>query len=148
LYDLDMIPRHLKPTLDRLAASFPILAMTGPRQSGKTTLARACFPDHAYVNLENPDERAFARDDPKGLLARFPEGAIFDEAQGWPDLFSWLQGMVDEERVPGRFVLTGSQQFGLLAGITQSLAGRVGNRPPPAALRRRALRVVLGAAGA
>jgi predicted AAA+ superfamily ATPase len=126
LYDLDTIPRHLKPTLDRLAARFPIVAMTGPRQSSKTTLARACFPDHAYVNLENPDERAFARDDPKGFLARFTEGAIFDEAQRWPDLFSWLQGMVDEERVPGRFVLTGSQQFGLLAGITQSLAGRVG----------------------
>ncbi len=71
-------------------------------------------------------ERAFAEEDPRGFLARFADGAIFDEAQRWPDLFSWLQGMVDERRSPGRFILTGSQQFGLLSGVTQSLAGRVG----------------------
>lgn len=121
-----MIPRQLQGTLHRLAAAFPIVAITGPRQSGKTTLARALFADRPYVSLEDPGERAFALEDPKGFLARFAQGAVFDEAQRWPDLFSWLQGMVDAERVPGRFVLTGSQQFGLLADISQSLAGRVG----------------------
>lgn len=121
-----MIPRLLSTTLRRLAASFPIVAVTGPRQSGKTTLSRAIFADKPYVSLEDPTEREFALEDPKGFLVRFSRGAIFDEAQRWPDLFSHLQGMVDEDRVPGRFVLTGSQQFGLLSGVTQSLAGRVG----------------------
>lgn len=121
-----MLPRAITPTLKRLAAGFPVLAITGPRQSGKTTLARAQFADKPYVSLEDPIERAFAGDDPRGFLARFPEGAVFDEAQRWPDLFSHLQGLVDADRRPGRFVLTGSQQFGLLAGVTQSLAGRVG----------------------
>ena len=121
-----MLTRSITPTLIRLAAGFPVLAMTGPRQSGKTTLARHQFADKPYVSLEDPIERAFANDDPRGFLARFPEGAVFDEAQRWPDLFSHLQGMVDADRRPGRFILTGSQQFGLLAGVTQSLAGRVG----------------------
>lgn len=120
-----MIERQLAPTLGRLAQSFPVLAITGPRQSGKTTLARHLFPGKPYVSLEDPTERAFAQEDPRGFLARFAQGAVFDEAQRWPDLFSYLQGMVDEDRTPGRFVLTGSQQFGLLAGVTQSLAGRV-----------------------
>lgn len=121
-----MLHRQLAATLDRLAQAFPVIAITGPRQSGKTTLARAQFAGKPYVSLEDPIERAFAEEDPRGFLARFPQGAIFDEAQRWPDLFSHLQGMVDENREAGRFVLTGSQQFGLLAGVTQSLAGRVG----------------------
>jgi len=121
-----MLPRSITPTLHRLAASFPVLAMTGPRQSGKTTLARALFADKPYVSLEDPVERAFAFEDPRGFLARFGQGAVFDEAQRWPELFSHLQGMVDADRQPGRFILTGSQQFGLVAGVTQSLAGRVG----------------------
>ncbi len=121
-----MLARSIAPTLHRLAASFPVLALTGPRQSGKTTLARALFADKPYVSLEDPVERAFAHEDPRGFLARFGQGAVFDEAQRWPDLFSHLQGLVDADRQPGRFVLTGSQQFGLLAGVTQSLAGRVG----------------------
>jgi uncharacterized protein len=121
-----MLARELAPTLTRLAHGFPVVAVTGPRQSGKTTLVRALFPAMPYVSLENPMERAFAQEDPQGFLARFADGAVFDEAQRWPDLFSWLQGMVDERRTPGRFVLTGSQQFGLLSGVTQSLAGRVG----------------------
>lgn len=121
-----MFDRHLASTLERLARSFPAVAVTGPRQSGKTTLVRQVFGKKPYVSLENPDERAFAEEDPKGFLGRFPDGAIFDEAQRWPNLFSWLQGLIDEDRRPGRFILTGSQQFGLLSQVTQSLAGRVG----------------------
>ena len=121
-----MLERQLQPTLQRYAKSFPVVAITGSRQSGKTTLVRRFFSDLKYVSLEDPSEFAFAQEDPKGFLARFAKGAVFDEAQRWPALFSYLQGMVDEDRTPGRFVLTGSQQFGLLAGITQSLAGRVG----------------------
>lgn len=121
-----MFPRHLLSTLHRLSGCFPVVVITGPRQSGKTTLARVAFGDRPYVSLEDPIERAFAIEDPRGFLARFPDGAVFDEAQRWPELFSHLQGVVDRSRRPGMFVLTGSQQFGLLAGITQSLAGRAG----------------------
>lgn len=121
-----MFSRTLKATLERQAAFFPVIAATGPRQSGKTTLVRHVFAGKPYVSLEDPTERAFAQEDPRGFLARFKGGAIFDEAQRWPELFSYLQGLVDQDRRPGRFVLTGSQQFGLLSGITQSLAGRVG----------------------
>jgi predicted AAA+ superfamily ATPase len=121
-----MIQRHLESTLRRLAASFPIVAVTGARQAGKTTLVRSVFSDHTYVTLEDPQERAFAEEDPKGFLSRFSAGAIFDEAQRWPDLFSHLQTLVDADRRAGRFILTGSQHFGLMAGISQSLAGRVG----------------------
>jgi len=121
-----MFSRTLAAALKRQAAFFPVIAATGPRQSGKTTLVRSVFAGKPYVSLEDPTERAFAQEDPRGFLARFTGGAIFDEAQRWPELFSYLQGMVDEDRSPGRFVLTGSQQFGLLSGITQSLAGRVG----------------------
>lgn len=119
-------PRQLADTLKRLARGFPALAITGPRQSGKTTLARLMFGDRPYVSLEDPDALSFAREDPQGFLARFRQGAVFDEAQRWPELFSWLQGIIDADPSPGRFILTGSQQFGLMAGITQSLAGRVG----------------------
>ena len=123
---MNLYPRDLRLTLDRLALQFPVIAITGPRQSGKTTLARQAFPGKPYVSLEDPTELAFAQSDPRGFLHRFSGGAIFDEAQRWPDLFSYLQGLVDHDRVPGRFVLTGSQQFGLMAGVSQSLAGRVG----------------------
>lgn len=121
-----MYPRQARTTLERLARGFPVLALTGPRQSGKTTLARASFPDKPYVSLENPDERDFAEQDPKRFLARFPEGAILDEVQRCPALLSWLQGLVDERPAMGQFVLTGSAQFDLIAGMSQSLAGRVG----------------------
>lgn len=121
-----MIPRQAAAVLLQLAMGYPILAITGPRQAGKTTLARATFPDKRYVSLEDPDERAFADEDPRGFLARFPDGAILDEAQRCPALFSYLQTRVDAERRMGQFVLTGSQQFGLLSNITQTLAGRVG----------------------
>jgi predicted AAA+ superfamily ATPase len=121
-----MIPRTASSTLERLAKGFPVVALTGPRQSGKTTLAKSVFKDKPYVSLENPDEREFALRDPKRFLQRFPSGAILDEVQRCPELLSWLQGWVDERGIMGDFVLTGSAQFDLLAGITQTLAGRVG----------------------
>jgi predicted AAA+ superfamily ATPase len=121
-----VIPRDASSTLRRLALGFPVLALTGPRQSGKTTLARAEFADKPYVSLENPQEREFAQSDPQRFLGRFAQGAVLDEVQRCPALLSWLQGLVDERRIMGDFVLTGSAQFDLLAGITQSLAGRVG----------------------
>ncbi|GHS99793.1 ATPase [Synergistales bacterium] len=120
------IARRAEKTIVNLAKGFPIVAITGPRQSGKTTLARHAFGDRSYVSLEDPDNSEFAAVDPKGFLARYPDGAIIDETQRVPELFSWLQGIVDNNDHMGRFVLTGSQQFGLVEGITQSLAGRVG----------------------
>jgi len=120
-----MIPREAENTLRQLATGYPVLAITGPRQAGKTTLARAMFDQHPYVSMENPAEREFFDSDPRGFLDRYRDGAVVDEAQLTPNLFAWLQGVVDESRQPGQFVLTGSQQFGLLSGITQSLAGRV-----------------------
>lgn len=121
-----MYVRDAAQTLNRLARGFPIVAIAGPRQSGKTTLARAQFPNKPYVSLENPDEREFALTDPRRFLDRFPDGAILDEVQRCPALFSWLQGLVDKRQRMGDFVLTGSSQFDLIAGIGQSLAGRVG----------------------
>lgn len=121
-----MIKRQAEVVLLDLAKGYPILAITGPRQAGKTTLAQSTFPDKRYVSLEDLDEREFADQDPRGFLARFPDGAILDEAQRCPNLFSYLQTRVDAEKRMGLFVLTGSQQFGLMSNITQTLAGRVG----------------------
>jgi len=121
-----LLPRDATASLRRLARGFPVVAVTGPRQSGKTTLVRATFPGKAYVSLEDPDERALALEDPRAFLGRFPRGAVLDEIQRAPALFSYLQTRVDERGSAGQFVLTGSQQFGLMASITQSLAGRVG----------------------
>lgn len=121
-----MIKRTSEQTLQRLARGFPVIAITGPRQSGKTTLAKSTFPDKPYLSLEDPDVRAIAETDPRRLLAGYSDGAILDEVQRAPHLFSYLQTHVDANLRPGMFVLTGSQQFGLLSGISQSLAGRVG----------------------
>jgi len=111
--------------LRKFAAGYPVLSVTGPRQSGKTTLVRATFPEKPYVSLEDPDQLESATADPRGFLGLYPDGAILDEAQRCPFLFSYLQTKVDLDGRSGFFVLTGSQQFGLLSKITQSLAGRV-----------------------
>jgi len=119
-----MIPRTLEPVLKELAGQYPVVTVTGPRQSGKTTLCRAAFPDKPYVNLERPDVRDFAGSDPRGFLASHADGAILDEIQRVPQLVSYLQPLVDERKQPGQFILTGSQQFEVMTTITQSLAGR------------------------
>lgn len=118
------VPRALEAPLRALATKYPIVTVTGPRQSGKSTLCRHVFPDKRYVNLEALDHREHARDDPRGFLASIAEGAILDEAQRVPELLSFLQVEVDERPMPGRFVLTGSQHLGLTEAVTQSLAGR------------------------
>ncbi|MDM8007821.1 MAG: ATP-binding protein [Phycisphaerae bacterium] len=119
-----MIARHLSATLRAAARKYPVVTLTGPRQSGKTTLARAAFPGHEYVSLEDPGHRSFALEDPRGFLARFKSKVILDEVQRVPDLFSYIQGVVDERDRAGQFILTGSQNFLLLQKVTQSLAGR------------------------
>lgn len=122
-----MILRQAQKTLLRLAKGFPILVVTGPRQSGKTTLARATFPEHQYVSLEDLDERAFAMEDPRGFLTRFDgKDVILDEVQYVPSLLSYIQTLNDLNPIMGRIVLTGSQQFGLIEAVSQSLAGRAG----------------------
>lgn len=120
-----MIPRMLEKSLKRAAGKYPVVAIIGPRQSGKTTLARLAFPGKSYVSLENPAVRAFAIEDPQGFLAGYPRGAILDEVQRAPQLFSYLQPLVDEKKKEGLFILTGSQHFLLLESVSQSLAGRV-----------------------
>ena len=119
-----MITRDLTPKLKEAARTFPSITLTGPRQSGKTTLCRAIFHEHRYTTLESPDIRAFATEDPRGFLAQFPRGAIIDEVQRAPDLLSYLQGIIDDDPVPGRWILTGSQNLSLLESVRQSLAGR------------------------
>ncbi|MDX2226992.1 MAG: ATP-binding protein [Verrucomicrobiae bacterium] len=119
-----MTPRLLADSITRWAKQYPIVTITGPRQSGKTTLAKSLFPDHAYVSLEEMDQRAFAREDPRAFLERYPGGVIIDEIQNAPELPSYLQTEVDRVPTPGRFILTGSRQFELMEKVSQSLAGR------------------------
>lgn len=120
-----MIERIAASKIKQLAATFKSVAVTGPRQSGKTTLAKSLFPEKAYLSLENPDVRRFALEDPRGFLSRYQSGAIFDEVQRAPELFSYLQEILDESPEPGRFILTGSNNFLLQQNISQTLAGRV-----------------------
>ena len=119
-----MIEREITGCLVALFEQHPFVTVTGPRQSGKTTLCRAAFPDLEYVNLEAPDRREFARSDPRGFLSRLGEGAILDEIQRVPELLSYLQVLADEAQRNSLFVLTGSEQFRLSEAIGQSLAGR------------------------
>ena len=106
-----MILRVIEKKIKQYARQFPIITITGPRQSGKTTLAKQCFPGKPYVSIENYDDRAFAQADPKGFLAQFPEGAILDEVQHVPELLSYIQTQSDEANKEGLFIITGSQQF-------------------------------------
>jgi hypothetical protein len=123
------INRTAEKTLKELLKQYPIVVVTGPRQSGKTTLVRHVCQEKEYVLLEDLDTREFAQIDPRGFLAQYPDGAIFDEVQRCPELLSYLQGIVDREQIPGHFILTGSQQFTLRSRISQTLAGRVALLP-------------------
>jgi len=121
-----MLKRAIADKMNTLAQGFPVITVTGPRQSGKTTLVREVYPDYAYLNLENIDTMMAAKEDPRAFLSGYEsQGVIIDEAQKVPELFSYLQGIVDESGRMGRYILTGSQNFLLLEKITQSLAGRV-----------------------
>ena len=118
-----VVPRHLARQLERAARFSPVITLTGPRQAGKTTLVRAVFPEHRYLSLEDPDVRQEARADPRGFLAQ-ADRLILDEIQRAPDLLSYLQGIVDEDRRPGRFVVTGSRNLLVMESVSQTLAGR------------------------
>jgi len=118
------VPRQLLPVAEQRLQSYPVLTITGPRQSGKTILSRLLRPEAHYVSLEDPDMRAYASEDPRGFLAESRGTVILDEVQRVPDLLSYIQGVVDADRKPGRFILTGSSQFELMESVTQSLAGR------------------------
>jgi len=119
-----MIDREVSAKVLEYAAQYPVVTITGPRQSGKTTLCRMLFPDRPYVSLEAPEERAFALQDPKGFLERFDSGVVIDEVQRVPDLLSYIQVYSDRRQQPGNYILTGSQNLLLLDKISQSLAGR------------------------
>ncbi len=116
--------RDLQPALVQAATQLPVVTLTGPRQSGKTTLCRSVFGEHAYVSLEAADTRQFAREDPRGFLAQFAGGVLLDEFHRAPELAGYLQGIVDEDPAPGRFILTGSQNLAISESVSQSLAGR------------------------
>ncbi len=118
-----MIARHLTPALRQAAETWPVVTVTGPRQSGKTTLVRAVFPGHLYVSLEAPDARERALSDPRGFLAQ-ADRMILDEIQRTPDLLSYIQVLVDDDDRPGRFIVTGSHNILLMESISQTLAGR------------------------
>lgn len=120
-----MIPRTLASQIEAMLRLYPIVAVTGPRQSGKTTLLVNMFPEFQYVSLENPDILSFAINDPNGFLDLYKGKVIFDEVQRAPQLFSYLQTWVDKSGAMGQFILSGSQNYSLMSSITQSLAGRV-----------------------
>lgn len=122
---MNNLTRKIGNQIITLKQQYPILAITGPRQSGKTTMLRTFFNDYRYVNLENPDTRKYALNDPNGFLTEYHDKVIFDEVQRAPELFSYLQTIVDDKKIMGQYILSGSQNFQLLNNISQSLAGRV-----------------------
>lgn len=119
-----MIKRKIQQTLVELASTYPVVTVTGPRQAGKTTLAKMVFPDYKYCNLEHPQTRLLAQQDPVSFFKQYPEPLIIDEIQHVPGLLSYIQVKVDEKRENGQYILTGSQHLNVNAAITQSLAGR------------------------
>jgi uncharacterized protein len=119
-----VVPRRIAPLVKKRAREYPVITLTGPRQSGKTTLCQGLFPRMAYRSLESADHRRFAMEDPRGFLAQIREGAILDEIQRVPELVSYLQEEVDRDPRPGRFILTGSQNLAVREAVAQSLAGR------------------------
>ena len=121
-----MIQRVAKHKLVDFASKFKAVAVTGARQTGKTTLLKQVFKGKPYVSLENPDTRAFAMEDPRGFLSMYPQGAVLDEVQRTPELFSYLQELLDNTKTKGLFILSGSNNFLLQQSISQTLAGRVG----------------------
>lgn len=121
---MDFLTRDIQTELQAMADAYPVVTVLGPRQSGKTTLVRHVFRHKPYVSLENPDDRAFADQDPRGFLEMYPDGAVLDEIQRLPILLSYLQGIVDNQQIKGLFILTGSHQHELHESVSQSLAGR------------------------
>ena len=119
-----MIDREIEPRLKSLARKFPAIVLTGPRQSGKSTVCRKVFSNLPYATLESPDVRAFSSEDPRGFLQQFPKGAILDEIQNSPRITSYLQEVIDREPRPGRWILTGSHNLSVMQSASQSLAGR------------------------
>lgn len=121
-----MIHREAQDTIKTFAAEFPVVVVTGPRQSGKSTLVKAVFPEKHYISFDELDRLELAKNDPRGFLSKYPEGAIIDEAQKFPELLSYIKNRVDTTKTTGEFIITGSQQFALLSHISESLAGRAG----------------------
>jgi predicted AAA+ superfamily ATPase len=124
--EMEFVERDITPKLKNLMSKFPVVFLTGPRQSGKSTLLRHLYKDYTYVNLEEKDTRDLALNDPRGFLDTLGEKAIIDEAQRTPDLFSYIQARVDVKDKTGMYILSGSQNFLMMRNISQSLAGRVG----------------------
>lgn len=120
-----VVKRNISKSIRKFTSKYPVIAVTGPRQSGKTTMLKHLFQDYRYVNLESPDSREFALNDPKGFLKQYDSYVILDEIQRAPELFSYMQAIVDEQKIMGQFIISGSQNFQLMENITQSLAGRV-----------------------
>lgn len=123
-YNTDMITRDIEKELRYVSEQYPVVTIIGPRQAGKTTLAWMVFPQYAYANLELPDLRRLAQDDPQAFFSAFPSPLIIDEIQHVPSLLSYIQVMVDENQQMAQYILTGSQQFHLHEAVSQSLAGR------------------------
>ena len=119
-----MVDRDIEPRLRMLARQFPAIVLTGPRQSGKSTVCKKVFANLPYATLESPDVRAFSLEDPRGFLKQFPQGAILDEIQNSEALSSYLQEVIDREPAPGRWILTGSHNLSVMESTSQSLAGR------------------------